>query len=85
MSLPEGTPGNRKVSRVDDLLIDELVGVVVLCICGERGLVPTLIFKVDFNLIDLVKFGKYHQYTVTSRPTRVYGEKSHHMARFLTI
>ena len=23
--------------------------------------------------------------TVTSRPTRVYGEKSHHMARFLTI
>ena len=49
MSLPEGTPGNRKVSRVEDLLIDELVGVVVLCICGERGLVPTLIFKVDFN------------------------------------
>ena len=26
-----------------------------------------------------------HGYTVTSRPTRVYGEKSHHMARFLTI
>ena len=54
VSLPEGTPGNRKVSRVEDLLIDELlievlVGVVVLCICGERGLVPTLIFKVDFN------------------------------------
>ena len=24
-------------------------------------------------------------FTVTSRPTRVYGEKSHHMARFLTI
>ena len=57
MSLPEGTPGNRKV---EDLLIDELVGVVVLCICGERGLVPTLIFKVD--LIDFVKFGKHHQY-----------------------
>ena len=54
MSLPEGTPGNRKVSRVDDLLIDDLlievlVGVVVLCICGERRLVPTLIFNVDFN------------------------------------
>ena len=49
VSLPEGTPGNRKVSRVDDLLIDELVGVVVLCICGERRLVPTLIFKMDFN------------------------------------
>ena len=49
MSLPEGTPGNRKVSRVDDLLIEVLVGVVVLCICGERGLVSTLIFNVDFN------------------------------------
>ena len=49
MSLPEGTPGNRKVSRVDELLIEVLAGGVVLCICGERRLVPTLIFKVDFN------------------------------------
>ena len=32
-----------------------------------------------------VPWSTHHLVTVTSRPTRVYGEKSHHMARFLTI
>ena len=52
MSLPEGTPGNRKVSRVDDLLIDELDSVVVLCICRERRLVPTLIINIAKGTTD---------------------------------